>query len=197
MAPLESSIPDAEPVITALAGLVAPNYPFSLDSEEGQAYANAMFAKLKSLNRQAHAIVRQYKQETATVRASMDESLLELQNLLYEKRHLEMEIDKCRQYGSIYQDVALHTPEEFMQLAPTEAKTPEILGDEHLLLLTRLKFELAERKRMEEMRKQLAQERDALLAQGQHRQSKEEDWDKRTETLAKARSVCFCLCVYI
>lgn len=99
MAPLDSSIPDAEPVITALAGLVAPNYAFSLDSEEGQAYANAMFAKLKSLNRQAHATVRQYKEETANVRASMDESLLKLQNLLYEKRHLEMEIDKCRQYG--------------------------------------------------------------------------------------------------
>jgi THO complex subunit 5 len=99
MAPFESRIPDAEPVINALISLVEPNYPFSLDSEEGQAYANAMFAKLKSLNRQAHATVRQYKQETSDVRASMDESLLKLQNLLYEKRHLEMEIEKCRQYG--------------------------------------------------------------------------------------------------
>ena len=48
---------------------------------------------------------------------------------------------------------------------------------------------------MEEMRTQLAKERDALLAQGQHRQSKEEDWDKRTETLAKASPICFCLCL--
>jgi hypothetical protein len=52
-----------------------------------------------------------------------------------------------RPISSIYQDVALHTEDEFLQMAPPEAKTPEILGDEHLLLLTRLKFELAERKR--------------------------------------------------
>lgn len=50
---------------------------------------------------------------------------------------------------------------------------------------------------MEEMRKQLAKERDALLSQGQHRQSKEEDWDKRTETLAKASINRFCYCIFI
>ena len=46
---------------------------------------------------------------------------------------------------------------------------------------------------LEERRTQLVRERDELLAQGQQRQSKEEDWDKRTETLAKARAICFCL----
>jgi THO complex subunit 5 len=50
-------------------------------------------------------------------------------------------------YRSIYQDVVLHSPDEFMELAPTEMKTPEILADEHQLLLNRLKFELAERQR--------------------------------------------------
>lgn len=115
-----------------------------------------------------------------------------------------------RRISSIYQDVALHTEDEFLQMTPPEAKTPEILGDEHLLLLTRLRFELAERKRcvlrclvpleptkptrMEEMKIQLVKERDALLAQGQHRQSKEEDWDKRTETLAKVSRILFSVC---
>jgi hypothetical protein len=47
---------------------------------------------------------------------------------------------------------------------------------------------------MEEMKIQLVKERDALLAQGQHRQSKEEDWDKRTETLAKVSRIRFCVC---
>jgi hypothetical protein len=45
---------------------------------------------------------------------------------------------------------------------------------------------------LEEMRTQLVKERDELLAQGQQRQSKEEDWDKRTETLAKAWKIPFC-----
>jgi hypothetical protein len=46
---------------------------------------------------------------------------------------------------------------------------------------------------MEERRTQLVRERDELLAQGQQRQSKEEDWDKRTERLAKAWTIRFCL----
>lgn len=36
---------------------------------------------------------------------------------------------------------------------------------------------------------QLVKERDELLAQGQQRQSREEDWDKRTETLAKVKQL--------
>lgn len=98
----ESRIADADPVINALSGLVAPNCSIALDSEEGQAYANSLFAKLKALHRQAHATVRQYKQQTSEARALMDESLLKLQNLLYEKRHLEKEIEKCREYGYVY-----------------------------------------------------------------------------------------------
>lgn len=46
---------------------------------------------------------------------------------------------------------------------------------------------LTEKISLEEMRVQLVKERDDLLAQGQQRQAKEEDWDKRTETLAKVR----------
>jgi THO complex subunit 5 len=103
----ESNIPEVEPVISSLAALVAPNCPIALDSDEGQAYANALFAKLKALNRQAHATVRQYKQKTAESRASMEESLLKLQNLLYEKRHLEREIEKCKEYACVWKFVLL------------------------------------------------------------------------------------------
>ena len=37
--------------------------------------------------------------------------------------------------------------EEFMQLAPEEARTEEVLTDEHQLMLNRLSFELSERQR--------------------------------------------------
>lgn len=98
----EPQIADADPVIDALTSLVAPNCPILLNSEEGQAYASSLFAKLKALNRQANTTVREYKQETSEARALMDESLLKLQNLLYEKRHLEKEIEKCREYGCVH-----------------------------------------------------------------------------------------------
>ena len=95
----ELEIPNAAPALTSLSALVAPNCPIALDSSEGQAYADSLFASLAALNREAHMVVQQSKQLTAVSRALMDESLLKLQNLLYEKRHLEKEIEKCQEYG--------------------------------------------------------------------------------------------------
>ena len=49
--------------------------------------------------------------------------------------------------SSIYQDVPLYSLDEFIKLAPPEARTEEVLADEHQLMLNRLSFELAERQR--------------------------------------------------
>src|ERR1700722_6180462 len=48
---------------------------------------------------------------------------------------------------SIYQDVPLYTLEEFIVLAPPQARTDAVLADNHQLMLNRLSFELAERQR--------------------------------------------------
>ena len=48
---------------------------------------------------------------------------------------------------SIYQDIPLYSPEEFLSLAPQEARTDDVLQNEHQLMLNRLSFELAERQR--------------------------------------------------
>ena len=50
----------------------------------------------------------------------------------------------CR---SIYQDVPLYSLDEFKTYAPAEARTAEVLADEHQLMLNRLSFELVERQR--------------------------------------------------
>lgn len=47
--------------------------------------------------------------------------------------------------SSIYQEVPLHPLEEFMTIAPEEARSEEVLKDEHQLLLRRLNLELTER----------------------------------------------------
>lgn len=52
-------------------------------------------------------------------------------------------------YSSIYQDVPLHSIEEFQQMAPEEARSDEVLANEHQVMLNRLSFELAERQRCE------------------------------------------------
>lgn len=63
--------------------------------------AMALISRLKALNRDANAATRVAKEATAQSRLDMDQSHLGLQNLLYEKRHLEREIEKCRQFALV------------------------------------------------------------------------------------------------
>ncbi|KAG2042829.1 Fms-interacting protein-domain-containing protein [Suillus americanus] len=124
-----------------------------VDPTSIQIRANALVARLKALNRNANAATRACKQATTEARHDMDQTHLGLQNLLYEKRHLEREIDKCRQFASIYQDVPLYSLPEFKTLAPPEARSDDVLKNVHQLMLNRLSFELVERQRYEELLK--------------------------------------------
>jgi hypothetical protein len=72
-----------------------------VDPTSIQIRANALVARLKALNRNANAATRTCKQATTEARHDMDQTHLGLQNLLYEKRHLEREIDKCLQFAFV------------------------------------------------------------------------------------------------
>jgi THO complex subunit 5 len=61
--------------------------------------SGTLFARLKALNRAATASVQAHKALAAEARVEMDQTQLGLQNLQYEKRHLEREIEKCRQFA--------------------------------------------------------------------------------------------------
>ncbi|KAG8924213.1 hypothetical protein FRC01_011802 [Tulasnella sp. 417] len=92
---------------------------------------------------------------------------------MYEKRHLEREIEKCRQFAFIYQDIPIHDLEEFESSAPEELQTPDILADEHQLMLSRLRFELLQAKK-----EALDSERKSIVADT-------ETFQKDTDGLAK------------
>lgn len=85
-------------VIDSLRDLVSSTY-LNHDASTVQIRAGALFARLKALNRSANSATRAHKQATAETRHDMDQTYLGLQNLLYEKRHLEREIEKCRQFA--------------------------------------------------------------------------------------------------
>lgn len=95
-APTLPALPDA--VVSSLRDLVGSSY-LNHDSASVQVRAGALFARLKALNRSANAATRTHKQATAETRHDMDQTYLGLQNLLYEKRHLEREIEKCNQFA--------------------------------------------------------------------------------------------------
>lgn len=161
-----------------------PNY-VSQDPPNLRIRATALIARLKSLNRAANAATRAHKDATAAARHEMDQSHLGLQNLLYEKRHLEREIEKCRQFASIYQDILLYTLDEFQQLAPQEAKTEDVMGDEHQLMLNRLSFELAERQRLDQRRRELIQQKEELLKESKAKQSTKDGINAQLDSLYK------------
>jgi hypothetical protein len=93
--------PDA--VVEKLRALAAPGVASSAAGEGDGRHllSGALFARLKALNRAANAAARTHKQATADARQDMDQTHLGLQNLLYEKRHLEREIEKCRQFAYV------------------------------------------------------------------------------------------------
>ena len=155
-------------VIDALRKLATDPSP-SDDPASVHIRAGALFARLKALNRDANAAARAHKQITADARHDMDQTHLRLQNLLYEKRHLEREIEKCRQFAcvplssvpplashtvrsrsSVYQDIQMYSVEQFIGLSPPEAHSDDVLANEHQLMLNRLGFELVERQRSRE-----------------------------------------------
>ncbi|KAL5487772.1 hypothetical protein ACEPAI_5880 [Sanghuangporus weigelae] len=156
--------PPSDAVIDQLQALVGSS-TLNSDPSTIQVRAAALFARLKALNRAANAAVRAHKQATADSRTEMDHTHLGLQNFLYEKRHLEREIEKCRQFASIYQDITLHSIEEFLELAPEDTRTEEVIQNEHQLMLNRLSFELAERQRLDQKKKELTQQKEELLKQ--------------------------------
>lgn len=85
-------------LLDKLRDLSSPNY-LQNDTAALHIRAMALVGRLKSLYRAANTATRLKKEETAAARQEMDQSHLNLQNLLYEKRHLEREIEKCRQFA--------------------------------------------------------------------------------------------------
>ncbi|TRY97050.1 hypothetical protein DNTS_001458 [Danionella cerebrum] len=79
---------------------------------------------------------------------------LQLQNLLYEVMHLQKEIGKCLEFKSQHEEIELVSEEEFFKDAPAEISRPHITReDHHQLTLSRLDWELEQRKRLAEQYK--------------------------------------------
>ncbi|KAF8306476.1 hypothetical protein DL93DRAFT_2088598 [Clavulina sp. PMI_390] len=165
-------------VISVLESLIAGD-PEKL--VEAKSYA--ILARLRRFNRDAHAIVNEQRQTTLDARNSMDQAHLGLQNLLYERRHFEREIQKCKQFQFIYHDVPLYDLEEFSQLAPEASQTI----DDHDLMKNRLEFEFTERARLQDRLKALTAERDRLLKLKKETRVKMEAQAREETELAKAK----------
>ncbi|TIA87149.1 hypothetical protein E3P99_03352 [Wallemia hederae] len=132
----------------------------------------ALLSHLKALNRDSSSVIRQSKQAAAHQAQLSDSVHARVQNLLYERRHLEQEIERCRNFETSYDKVPLVSLEDYQQAADTEQET-----DEHALMLNRLKFELSTRQQLSERRKQLQDIRSLINSENNETKNSLEDLD--------------------
>ena len=86
------------------------------------------------------------RESLAKEKLNVDSNRLKLQNLIYEADHLKKEIIKCISFKSEDEDIELIPMEEFMEKAPENSLTSDVLEDKHTLRMSRLEFELHQRK---------------------------------------------------
>ena len=134
--------------------------------------SSPLFAQLRSTSRKVHEDVRNGKASVTEIRSKVDNASLALQNLRYQKRHLQEEIRNCKSFQSIYENVSLIHVDEFIQTAPEEERTDEIIANPHKLYLARLRFELSERKRLEEEKQRLQANRTALMKENRKKKQR-------------------------
>lgn len=107
----------------------------------------------------------------------------------------------CQEFQSIYQDIQLHSLEEFHQLrtqsssSTTPAQTgenesvvgedakEEDLEDDHKLMLARLRFELKERKRLEAEKQRLQQDKMEVTKENREKKVKLEQAERLLKEL--------------
>lgn len=106
------------------------------------------FLAIKSLHRQLQSQLLQSKSNVSKSKDKVDEKTLTLNDLKYEKSQLKKEIEQCRDFNSIYQNVPLCSVEQFETVCDLEElKTEQVRQDPHRFMLARLKWELVERQR--------------------------------------------------
>lgn len=138
-----------------------------------------LFSSLKRVNRHVYTDLQSQKTRVAEERAKVDTARLALQNLKYEESMLELEVKVCAEFQSIFQDIPMHSLEEFKALQNDE----ESLGDEHKLMLARLRFELEERKRLEQEKQGLQQEKGEVVRENKEKKVKLEQAERELKDL--------------
>ncbi|XP_060803113.1 THO complex subunit 5 homolog [Amyelois transitella] len=111
--------------------------------------ASLNLVALKKLNRLEKVRTRAGRDTLHKEKQRVDSTHLLLQNLLYEADHLNKEVTKCLQFKSKDEEIELVPVEDFYRDAPAEIARPEITKtDLHQLQLSRLEWELRQRREL-------------------------------------------------
>lgn len=115
---------------------------------------------IKRSVRGGHKEAYQASQATAEEQTQLDQLHLQLQNILYEKIHIEKEIQRCKKFRSRHESIDMVTAEEFA--AESAGLAEESAGNAHKAMLARLDHELQARKRLQKEFKELKARKQAI-----------------------------------
>ncbi|GKT82905.1 THOC5 family protein [Colletotrichum tofieldiae] len=144
---------------------------------------------LRGLHRSANFDARDTKAQTAEARHEVDRLHLQLQNLYYEQRHLEGEIEACESYEYVVPPrwrggwAPSHPVDEFVALHPEHAA-----DDENAMMIARIGHERAEREALEQQRLELVGRKQKLIADNKKRKDDLANLDKDLEKFIDARN---------
>ncbi|KAG0667625.1 hypothetical protein C6P46_000162 [Rhodotorula mucilaginosa] len=168
--------------------------PDTLQAEAVLAQSAPVFASLYGLTRATQLDAKESRARTQDARLEMDAAHLRLQ-----RNHIEREIRAAEEYSSEYQSLPLLDLDQLRHLAASaqppaglEVPLPEGDSDEaaHRLMLARLAFELAERKRFEEERKELGAVKAKLVKENEVKKARLEELEQQlTDFVNKAKGI--------
>ncbi|KAL1902830.1 hypothetical protein Sste5346_000741 [Sporothrix stenoceras] len=160
---------------------LAPLLERAAEIARGQKLLVANIAQLRSLHRTAYFSARETKSQTAEARQEVDRLHLQLQNLYYEQRHLQGEIDACENYDHSYMHLPMIPVEEFLELHPDLAD-----ADEETLMTARIGYEKQEREALERQKNELLKKKLKLIAENKKRKDDLANLDKDLENFIDA-----------
>ncbi|XP_045172199.2 THO complex subunit 5 homolog [Mercenaria mercenaria] len=142
---------------------------------------------LKKLNRLAHIRCKKVRDGTNEAKMRIDRCHLQVQNLLYEIMHLEKEIVKCLGFKSKDEEIDLVPVEQFYEEAPEEISKPEKTKDDnHQLTLSRLDWELEQRKQLAEKLKEAVKTKDDIETEIKTKQEHLENLHPKLNTILQS-----------
>ncbi|TPX11235.1 uncharacterized protein E0L32_001053 [Thyridium curvatum] len=138
-------------------------------------------SQLRGLHRAACFTARETKARTADARQEVDRLHLQLQNLNYEQRHLQGEIDACDSYDHPYLELPLIPEEEYLAQHPEHANI-----DPNELMTERIQHEKRQREALEKQREALLKNKTKLIADNRKRKDDLANLDKDLEKFIDA-----------
>jgi THO complex subunit 5 len=157
-----------------------PSRDMQVELARQQRTLHVCLAKMRKVHRQATYRVRDIKQETTNARQEVDRLLLQVQNLSYEQKHLEGEIDACESYGHSHAELPLIDEDEYKGRHPDDDGLP----DEELMP-KRIEYEKEERQRLEGERLELVKIKQKLVDENKKKRDELQKMDDKLEGMIK------------